>query len=284
MKAKQNRAKLKALLREGGLIVVPGAYDPVSAMLVEKAGFPVAYVGSYATSAARFGLPDVGLVSMDQMVAHAAAVADAVDIPVLADAENGWANAANIWRTVQAFEKAGISGVHIEDHEFGKHTTAPPVLLSMEETVQKIRAAVDAREDENFLIIGRTDAVWALANVDEAIDRMNAYTEAGADLVMPAGIRARVLKENRSRIKGKVVVTDKRNVTTADEAEAGASIVLYYGFTLHIAYHAIESALEIFKKTGDAEQVPHLRDQVARFEDFIGYRDFTARAKKYAAS
>src|SRR5688500_15893092 len=114
-KASQNRRAFKRLLAQGGTLAVPGAYDPVSAMLIERAGFPAVYIGSYATAAARLGLPDVGLVTMEEMAAHAKAVADAVSVPVLADGENGFANAANIWRTVRSFEQAGVCGIHIED-------------------------------------------------------------------------------------------------------------------------------------------------------------------------
>ncbi len=132
-KAEANRQKMRAMIAAGRTLVLPGAHDPVSAKLIERAGFPAAYIGSYATAAASFGLPDVGLVTMEEMAAHAKRVADAVTIPVLADGENGWNNAANVWRTVRAFEQAGVCGIHIEDHEFGKHAEVPQVLLSTEQ-------------------------------------------------------------------------------------------------------------------------------------------------------
>lgn len=113
----------------------------MSAKLVERAGFPAVYIGSYATAAAGFGMPDV---TMEEMAAHAKRIADAVDMPVIADGENGWNNAANIWRTVRSFEQAGVCGIHIEDHEFGKHADVRQVLLSCDQMVQKIHAALDA--------------------------------------------------------------------------------------------------------------------------------------------
>src|SRR3954453_21540307 len=207
-KAENSRKTLKELVEAGGTLVVPGAHDPVSAMLVERAGFPAVYVGSYATAAARLGMPDVGMVTMEEMVAHAKGIADAVNIPVIADGENGWNNAANIWRTIRSFEQAGVCGIHIEDHEFGKHAPVPQVLASSEQMVQKIRASLEAREDDNFLIIARTDAAWALNDVDEAVSRMNAFTDAGADMVMAAGLDPAVLAGLRSRIKGKIIITD----------------------------------------------------------------------------
>jgi 2-methylisocitrate lyase-like PEP mutase family enzyme len=184
---------------------------------------------------------------MDEMAAYAKAITDAVDIPIIADAENGWNNAANIWRTIRTFEQSGVCGIHIEDHEFGKHTTVPQILVSSERMVQKIRAALDARQDKNFMIIARTDAVLAFNDVDEAVRRMNAFTDAGADMVMPAGLDPPVLAGLRSRIKGKVVITDRAGRSVADEELAGANVVLYYGFSLYAAYQGVKTALDTFK-------------------------------------
>ena len=280
-KAETNRKKLRALLASGKTLVVPSAYDPMSAKLVERASFPAVYIGSYATAAAGFGMPDVGLVTMDEMAAHAKRIADAVDLPVIADGENGWNNTANIWRTVRSFEQAGVCGIHIEDHEFGKHADVPQVLLSCDQMVQKIRAALDARAHSDFLIIARTDAAWAFDDVEDAIKRMNACTDAGADLVMPVGIGPKKLAGLRSRIKGKIMITDTPGRSVADEEAAGADVVLYYGFSLYAAYHGVKTALDAFTRTRNADDIPQVRGGIAEFENFIGYPDFNARAKKY---
>lgn len=279
--APHRRSALRALLASDTTLAVPGAYDAVSAMLVEQAGFPAVYIGSYATASARLGMPDVGIVTMSEMVAHAQTVADAVRIPVLADAEDGWNSAANVWRTVRAFEQAGVCGIHIEDHELGKHTTLTPVIAPLEHMVEKVRAAVEARSEPDFLIIARTDVPWATGDVEDAVRRLNAYAAAGADLVMPAGMRARDLAAVRSRIVSRVVITDRPGTSLADEQASGASIVLYYGFALYAAYHGVKSALEAFRATRDADKVPHVREVIPEFEDFIGYPDFTRRARKY---
>ena len=226
-------------------------------------------------------MPDVGLVTMEEMAAHAKRIADAVDIPVIADGENGWNNAANIWRTVRSFEQAGVCGIHIEDHEFGKHADVPQVLLSCDQMVQKIRAALDARADADFLIIARTDAAWAFDDVEDAIKRMNAFTDAGADLVMPVGIGPKKLAGLRSRIQGKLMITDTPGRSVADEEAAGVDVVLYYGFSLYAAYRGVKAALDEFKRTRDADALVHRRNTIAEFEDFIGYPEFSARAKKY---
>jgi 2-methylisocitrate lyase-like PEP mutase family enzyme len=208
-------------------------------------------------------------------------IADAVDLPVIADGENGWNNAANIWRTVRSFEQAGVCGIHIEDHEFGKHADVPQVLLSCDQMVQKIRAALDARAHSDFLIIARTDAAWAFDDVEDAIKRMNACTDAGADLVMPVGIGPKKLAGLRSRIKGKIMITDTPGRSVADEEAAGADVVLYYGFSLYAAYHGVKTALDAFTRTRNADDIPQVRGGIAEFENFIGYPDFNARAKKY---
>lgn len=280
-KAADNRKKLKDLILTEGTLVVPGAHDPISAKLVEQAGFPAVYVGSYATAAARLGMPDVGMVTMVEMVAHSKAVADVVDIPVLADAENGWNNAANIWRTIRSFEEAGVCGVHIEDHEFGKHAPVPQVVAPLEQMIHKVRAALETREDPNFLIIARTDVIWANNDLEEGIRRLNAFTEAGADIVMASGLDPKRLGEVRSRIKGKVLVTDTAGYSIEDEEKAGADIVLYYGFTLLAAYDGVRNALAAFRDARSAEKVPSVRKNVAEFENFIGYPKFTDRAKRY---
>jgi len=280
-KAENNRKKLRKLLESGKTIVVPGACDPISALLVERAGFQAVYIGSYATAAAGFGMPDVGLVTMGEMAAYAKTITDAVDIPVIADGENGWNNAANIWRTIRSFEQAGVCGIHIEDHEFGKHAPVPQVLTSRENMVQKIRAALDAREDINFLIIARTDAAWAFNDVEEAVSRMNAFTDAGADMVMAAGLDPNVLAGLRSRIKGKIMITDTPGRSVADEESAGADVVLYYGFSLYAAYHGVKTALDTFMQTRNADDIKQVRGCIAEFENFIGYPEFSDRAKKY---
>jgi 2-methylisocitrate lyase-like PEP mutase family enzyme len=280
-KAENNRKKLRKMLESGKTIVVPGACDPISALLVERAGFQAVYIGSYATAAAGFGMPDVGLITMGEMAAYAKTITDAVNIPVIADGENGWNNAANIWRTIRSFEQAGVCGIHIEDHEFGKHAPVPQVLTSRENMVQKIRAALDAREDNNFLIIARTDAAWAFNDVEDAVSRMNAFTDAGADMVMAAGLDPNVLAGLRSRIKGKIMITDTPGRSVADEESAGADVVLYYGFSLYAAYHGVKTALDTFMQTRNADDIKQVRGCIAEFEKFIGYPEFSDRAKKY---
>lgn len=275
------RQALVNAIAGGTTLIVPGAHDPISAKLIECHRFPAVYVGSYATSAARLGLPDVGLVSMNEMVDHARSIVDAVEVPVIADGENGWFNAANIWRTVRSFENAGVAAIHIEDHEFGKHAPVRPRLAPLEQVVGKIRAAVEARQDPNFLIIARSDALWVTGDLEEAIRRLNTYADAGADLVMPTRISPKVLAECRNRINARVVVTDKVGFSVEDEMQSGASVVLYYGLSLYASYHGVKAALESFSHLRDADKVPHLRAHIEEFEAFMDYESFALRAGKF---
>jgi 2-methylisocitrate lyase-like PEP mutase family enzyme len=281
MNYSERRIKLRALIDKGETIFVPGAYDAISAKLIEKTGFPSVYIGSYSIAASGYGFPDVGLLGMTEMVHYTKTIVDSVSIPVIADAENGFNNAANIWRTIRAFEQAGVSAIHIEDHEFGKHTNVKPVMLSLDQMVEKVRASVDARVDPNFLIVARTDVAWALNDVDEAVKRANAFSDAGADLVFLTGINPTKLKEIRQKIKGKVMIVDTAGFSVSDEESAGANVVLYYGFALYAAYTGVKKALEQFKETRDKDLSNELFVNVEEFEEFIGYQDFVFKAQTY---
>jgi carboxyvinyl-carboxyphosphonate phosphorylmutase len=174
---------LRTLLRGDGMVVAPGAYDCITARLIEQAGFAAVYMTGAGT-AASLGYPDFGLVTMSEMIANARRIAGAVDVPVVADADTGYGNELNVFRTVREFERSGVSGIHIEDQEFPKkcgHLEGKEI-VSREDYLAKIRAAVAARSDQDFTIIARTDA-RAVAGFDEAIARANATLAAGADMV-----------------------------------------------------------------------------------------------------
>jgi methylisocitrate lyase len=275
------RRRLRTLIDSGETIAAVGATDALSARLIEAAGFACAYIGSYATAASRFGLPDTGLLSLDDMVGQARSIVDAVDLPVIADAEGGFNDAPNIWRTVRAFERAGVAAIHIEDHAFGKHADVPQRLHPTAVVAGRIRAAVETREDGHFLIVARSDAAWVTGDVEETIARLDAYAAAGADMVFPTMLPPPKLAAIRGRLTRPVMVVDTPGFTLADEARAGAAIVLYYGFALMAQYDALTRALEQFKSSGDTGTVPGLRERVSAFERFMGYDAFAARARRY---
>ena len=175
-------SRLRRLLRQDGVVVAPGAYDCITARLIEQGGFAAVYMTGAGT-AASLGYPDFGLVTMSEMVANARRIAGAVDVPVLADADTGYGNELNVFRTVREFERSGVSGIHIEDQQFPKkcgHLEGKEI-VSREDYLAKIRAAVAARSNQDFTIIARTDA-RAVAGFDEAVARANAALAAGADM------------------------------------------------------------------------------------------------------
>ncbi len=174
--------KLRALLRDTGMVIAPGAYDGLTAMLVAQAGFPAVYMTGAGTSVSH-GYPDFGLLTETEMVANAARMVRAVDVPVVADADTGYGNELNVVRTVQDYERAGVAGIHIEDQVSPKRCghLDDKELVPREDWIAKIRAAADARRDRDFMVIARTDS-RAVIGFDEAISRANAALDAGADM------------------------------------------------------------------------------------------------------
>ncbi len=173
---------LKSMIRSGPMIVAPGAYDCLTAKLVEQAGFPAVYMTGAGTSVSH-GLPDYGLLTMTEMVANAGRMAGPIGVPLVSDADTAYGNELNAYRTVQAFERAGVAAIHIEDQVFPKrcgHLDGKE-LISREDYAAKIRAAAAARRTADFLVIARTDA-RGVAGFDEAIARCNMAIEAGADM------------------------------------------------------------------------------------------------------
>jgi methylisocitrate lyase len=279
----QRRQNLRALIATGRTFVAPGASDALSARLVEAAGFPLVYIGSYATAASRFGLADVGLLALPELVEQARTIAGAVGIPVIADAEGGFNDAANIWRTVRAYEQAGVAAIHIEDHAFGKHAAVTQRLRSRDESIGRLKAALDARTDPDFLIIARTDAAWALNDPVEAVLRMRAFVEAGADLVFPTGMTPSQIAVIREQVGRPIVTVDTPGSDFDAEEAAGISIVLYYGLSVCVQYTAVKRALEALRTARDGDRVPGWRESAAELEQFLGYNDFAARVMKYGA-
>jgi len=182
-KAENLRVKFKDMLASDGMITAPGCYDGLTATLISSAGFDCAYMTGAGTSIAK-GYPDFGLMTMTEMVANAETVANAANCPVIADADTGYGNELNVTRTVHEYERAGVTGIHMEDQGFPKRCghLDDKEIISLEEYVAKIRAAVAARRDPNFQIIARTDARAGLG-FDEAVRRGNAALDAGADIV-----------------------------------------------------------------------------------------------------
>jgi 2,3-dimethylmalate lyase len=178
------RQRLRALVTGRQGLVVPGAYDAVSARLVEQAGFPAVYMTGFGVAAARLGLPDLGFAGLAEMVDQARNLVGTVSIPLIADADTGYGNALQVRRTVQQYELAGVAGLHLEDQVAPKrcgHLTGKQV-VPVDEFAGRIRAAVDARSDPDLVIIARTDAI-GVTGFEDAVARAEAATRAGADVL-----------------------------------------------------------------------------------------------------
>src|SRR3954454_22284774 len=175
---------LRAALRGGEPVLAPGAYDGLSARLIERAGFPAVYMTGFGASASLLGRPDVGLLSFAEMAGHARRLVQAVGVPVIADADDGYGNPLNVMRTVQEYEAAGVAALHVEDQVAPKrcgHMDGKDV-IDAAEMVEKVRAAVEARRSRDLVIIARTDA-RAVEGLDAALERARRYRDAGADML-----------------------------------------------------------------------------------------------------
>jgi methylisocitrate lyase len=267
------RGRLKGLLAKARPIVALGATDALSAKVIESHGFECVYIGSYATSASRFGLPDTGALSLPELAEQAKSIVNAVRIPLIADAEGGFHDAANLWRAVQAFEQAGVAAIHLEDHAFGKHAEVKQKLRPAAEMAARIRAAVEAREDPDFMIVARSDAFWVSRDLEDTIARLSLYAEAGADMVFPTLVGPQELAEVRRRVARPAMIVDMPGRSLDEHRDA--SIVLYYAFSALAQFDALNAAVARFKATGLAP------GNASALEDFLGYRDFAARARKY---
>jgi len=182
--AHHDSGRLRELLGGPDPVVAPGAYDALSALLAERAGFDVVYMTGFGAAASLLGRPDIGLLSFAEMADHARRLADAVTVPLIADADDGYGNELNVERTVRAYESAGVAGLHLEDQRSPKRCghLAGKEVIPAGEMVEKVRAAVEARRSDDLVLIARTDA-RAVEGLDAALERARRYREAGADML-----------------------------------------------------------------------------------------------------
>ena len=279
---------LKKLILDKEILIMPAAYDAVSGIIIEKVGFKVTTVSGHAGSATILGKPDLSLVSLTEMVNYTRNICEAVDIPVLVDGDTGHGSVLNVIRTVREFEKAGAAGLFIEDQTFPKrcgHLEGKQVITT-EEMVAKIKAAVDAKEDSDFVIQARTDAL-ATHGIDEAIDRANTYLEAGADLIL---VEAPTTKEEIIRVNkevdGPTVAIQgegaKTPMTTAKELEEiGYSVVVYPGSTLYAATWAVEGVMKELITTGTTTGYMDKMYNFPGFNELMGVERFLEKEGLY---
>jgi 2-methylisocitrate lyase-like PEP mutase family enzyme len=283
-------ARLRALLESGQTIVAPGAFDPLAARLVEEAGFPAVYMTGFGTSAALIGRPDVGLLTMTEMAASAGRIADCVDIPVIADADTGYGNPLNVIRTVGAYEAAGVAGIHIEDQVAPKkcgHMEGKQV-IGAQEMAAKVRAAVEARAQPEFVIIARTDA-RAVEGLEGALERARLYREAGADvLFIEALVSEAEIEEAARAFPGVPLLFNWAEggktppVSLVRLTELGYRIVIFPIGTLLAATAAMRAILREIATSGTPAAALADLPTFGEFVDFIGLPQVREAERRYA--
>lgn len=273
------------MIERDEILPAMGGYDALSAKLIEQAGGEVVYMSGSSVSTTTHGYPDVGLTTMTEMVERARQMVNIVDIPVFADADTGYGNPLNVMRTIQEYESAGVAGVHLEDQVFPKkcgHFEGKDVIPKAE-MCEKIRAAADAREDDDFVLIARTDA-RAVRGYDEAIDRLRAYHDAGADVLF---FEAPENREELERVTAEFADDDisllanmteggKTPLFSATEfEEIGFDIVLYPATGFKAAAKALQTVFNEIAETGTQENVMDLlttwqgRDEITGLDEML---------------
>ena len=281
--AAQKRRDFRAALKSGKLLRFPGAFSPLVAMAIERHGFNGVYV-SGAALAADLGLPDIGLTTLSEVSARGGTIAQATDLPALIDADTGFGEALNAARTVQTLENAGLCGCHLEDQMNPKRCghLDNKSLVTTQVMVEKIRAAVGARRDKNFLIMARTDA-RASEGLNGAIARAKAYVDAGADAIFPEALADEgEFEKFRKAVKVPLLANmtefGKSNLlTTRQLSSLGINIVVYPVTTLRLAMKAIDDGLAIIKNEGTQESlVKKMQTRAELYEllDYEGYAQF----------
>lgn len=283
--SKEKRIKLRELIKDGKGNMAPGAYDCLSARLAEMAGFEVIGTTGYGMHGTILGCPDNGNLTFSEMLAAVDNMANSVDIPLLADAEGGYGNAINTYRTVKAFERAGVAGLFIEDQKLPPNCPfiKEAQMISEEEMIGKIKAACDAREDENFLIVARTDARF-----EEGMERLAKYHEAGADMVKFLPKTAEDMTNTPkvlANIPLHIGVFPNQSFTLGVNAnmlgDMGYSIVTFPFTMLFTQVRAIAESLQALKENGSDEKIRHDMASFAEYLEVVHNDRFSTMEKKF---
>jgi carboxyvinyl-carboxyphosphonate phosphorylmutase len=284
------RARLRQLLAEPRPLLAPGAYDALSARLVELAGFDAVYMTGFGTAASLIGRPDVGLLGAAEMVDNARRIVAAVDLPVVADADTGYGNAVNVVRTVQLYEQAGVAGIQLEDQVMPKrcgHMTGKDV-VDTAEMVGRIRAAVAARRDPDLVIVARTDAI-AVHGTDDAVRRAHAYVDAGADVLF---VEAPTTEQDVTRIADELAGTVPLLLNWAEGGrtpalsldritELGYRMVIFPIGTLLAATAGMRTFLEALRRDGTPTAAMPGLPTFGEFTDLVGLPEIRALEERF---
>jgi len=286
--AKRATTRLRELLAAPGVVIAPGVADALNARMVAAEGFDAIYMTGGGTSAVRLGMPDVGLLTLPEMVDNAGRIADASGLPVISDADTGYGNPLNVQRTVIAYEKAGVAGIHLEDQESPKRCghLSGKSLVSTAEMCNKIKAACDARRDDDFFIIARTDAL-TVEGFDAALERGRAYEAAGADMIF---VESPLTMEHLTAIPKAFKVGTLFNMASSgktpflhkDElSKLGFKLAIYPNFAI---LSAIPVVRRFLRELRDKGTVGHLTKDMATFTewfDIVGMDSVKALEEKY---
>jgi 2-methylisocitrate lyase-like PEP mutase family enzyme len=273
-------ARLREMISGPEMAVAPFVYDCLQAKIAERTGFKAVYMTGFGTAAAR-GFPDLGLLTMTEMVQNARAIAHAVNVPVICDADTGYGNPLNVWRTVREYEEAGAAALHIEDQVWPKKCgfLAGKQVIPMEEMEPKVRAACDARRDPNFVIIARTDAL-AVNGWDDVVRRCRAYRECGADLVFVDGIRTLDdLRNYSSRLGDLPLLYNGALLPIPELAKYGFKLTIHTS-SLMAAYVNFRDALRQLKETGTLD-LPITGSLFGELIELMGVPEAEALSKRY---
>ncbi|MCC7273478.1 MAG: isocitrate lyase/PEP mutase family protein [Alphaproteobacteria bacterium] len=288
MAGPNGRRSLAARLKEKRIIVAPGVYDAVTARIADRMGFEALYMTGYGTVASHLGLPDAGLATYSEMAARVAVIVENTTTPLIADADTGYGGLLNVRRTVQGYEAAGAAGIQIEDQEMPKkcgHTPGRRV-VPIEEMVQKIQVAVDARRHDDTLIVARTDARTTLG-IDEALRRGEAFAKAGADVLF---IESPETEEELARIGRSfdvptlcnVVNTGRTPELPSEQLQAlGFRIAIYPGMALKAASQAVTAAYGYLHGRGTTLGINVPLMDSKELHDLMGFPDVWAFEKRW---
>ena len=265
-------AELRRILKADGPVVVPGATDCFVAKLIERAGFPIVYVTGAGATNTLLGEPDLGLITLTELAGQAGRISEAVSVPVIADCDTGFGGVANVKRTVRAYERAGVAGLHIEDQVSPKrcgHFEGKAVVPT-DEMLFRLQAALDARTDPDFLIIARTDA-RAVEGLDSALERARAYLALGADALFieqPQSVEElrRIGQEfGNTILLANMVERSKTPLLPAAElGKLGFKIILFANAALYLGAYAIRDGLQVLREKGTTES---LMDRMMTFKE-----------------
>lgn len=287
-------ARLRELMKQG-IVAMPGAFNAISAKIIEDVGFSALYVSGAGISNGVGGYPDIGFMTATEMATQAGYIARSVNIPAIADADNGYGEAVNVFRTVQEYERLGLSGLHIEDQVIPKrcgHLDGKQV-VSVENMREKIAAAREARVNPDFLIIGRVDSK-AVNGFDDAVKRANAYMDAGADMIFPEALNTReefaeFARQVKAPLLANMTEFGKTPYLSLSEFETlGYTIVIFPMTAFRIMMKAVEDGMRLLKEEGT--QTGLLERMTPRQELYrlIHYQDYerldAALATQFSAS